>query len=145
VRLSTDAALRLLIEVCHDGCNGYNAAASVVGSTELRRLFDRFANERGQIAGQLARKLGESSRPPQHGTLGAVLHRGWMSLVSSGGSTATILRECTRGEDAALKQFEDVLTLDLPKDVAALVRMECERILDARNRIAELAAEASAD
>ena len=142
---STDHALRLLIEVCHDGWRGYNAAAAAVGSAELRRLFERFAAERAQIAEQLARKLGRPARAPDHGTFGAVLHRGWLNLVAAGGSTAAILRECTRGETAALRQFEEVLAHDLPDEIAALVRVECERVLDARNRIAELAAEASAD
>ena len=118
-------------------------AAERAGSSDLRRVFEAFEFERQQFAEQLARKL-EKASPPHHGTLFGGAHRGWMSLVGHA-STTVVLTECVRGENASIRHYESILDKGLPDDVEALIRKQLAYIVEARDRLAQLAAEASLD
>jgi uncharacterized protein (TIGR02284 family) len=67
------------------------------------------------------RRLGGD--PERTGSVAAAVHRGWINLKSAvtGKDDAAILTECERGEELAVKSFEDALDKDLPADVRALV------------------------
>jgi len=46
----------------------------------------------------------------------------------SGKSEASIIAECKRGEDAAMRNYENVLEENLPSDLLAIVEMQYAEI-----------------
>jgi uncharacterized protein (TIGR02284 family) len=69
------------------------------------------------------------------------LHRGWLSAVSTvaRGNPKAVLRECQRGEDAALKTYRAALRTELPPDVREVIQEQYEAVKKARAEIASLA------
>ena len=140
------SVLNRLIETCKDGEEGYRTAAKCVNNSDLRVLFTSYAEQRAQFAGELqaeVRRLGAD--PEKTGSLAGALHRGWTNLKSIvvGADEAAIVAECERGEDAALKSYEDALRQSLPADVHAIVNRQCASIKEARDRVHALEMAAS--
>jgi uncharacterized protein (TIGR02284 family) len=124
---SNDAVISVLndlIETSKDGVNGFRAAADAVQSADAKALFLSRAQIIERSVDELqaeVRRLGGD--PERTGSVAAAVHRGWINLKSAvtGKDDAAILTECERGEELAVKSFEDALDKDLPADVRALV------------------------
>ena len=145
---TTTALLNSLIEMCHDGHRGYQAAAQQAGSMELKRLLGKFALERRMFAEELGRKIDrKTGTPHNHGTVAGALHRGYIGLMGNirDLSPAEVLSECARGEEVCVRRFEEVLKSGLPEDTAQLVTAQLRHVAEARDRMRELAADASRD
>ena len=111
------STLNDLIQICHDGENGFKLAADAVKSQHVKALFERFSRQRAEMARELetqVRKLGGS--PSTGGSLTGAVHHGWMNIKSlvTGGDEAAIVAEAERGEDAAKAAFERALQDPLP-------------------------------
>ena len=71
---------------------------------------------------------------------GAV-HRGWINIKSAitGNSSEAILNECENGDAAALKTYEQALSVQaLPADLISVIEKQHQEILEAKNRITSL-------
>ena len=123
-----------LIETCKDGEQGFRAAAEAIsdeGDAELRTLFNTYAQQRARFAAELQNEvLRRGGDPAKAGHVSAKFHRGWMKPKSavSGKSEASIIAECKRGEDAAMRNYENVLEENLPSDLLAIVEMQYAEI-----------------
>lgn len=131
------------IEMCRNGQEGFRKAASAVSDAHLRKILAEFAEQRGQFALQLqalVRKLGGESETS--GSAAGVLHRGWMEFKGAvtGGNETTILDECARGDETALKTYRDVLHNDLPGPARELLESQRRQIEEVRGQLAELRA-----
>jgi uncharacterized protein (TIGR02284 family) len=121
------SVLNDLIETSKDGANGFRAAADAVESSEAKALFLSRVQLIERAVGELqdtVRRLGGD--PERTGSVAATLHRGWIGLKSAvtGKDDAAIITECERGEELAVKNYEDALEKDLPADVRALVERQ---------------------
>lgn len=130
--------LNNLIETCKDGETGFREAADGVQNAALRTVFNEYARQRAQFAAELQNlvtRLGGS--PATSGSAAGALHRGWMNLKSAltGKDDHAILEEAERGEDAAVKNYQNVLAEDLPTDIRAVVEEQYRQILQAHGRI----------
>ena len=136
----TIATLNNLIETLKDGKDGFEAAAADVKDLTVRAVFQEFSTQRSRFAGELqgeVRRLGGD--PEKTGSTVASLHRGWISLKSAlGGGEKSILAEAERGEDAAVKSFENALKEKLPPDVASVVRRQYGEVKTAHDRVRDL-------
>lgn len=135
------STLNGLIETCRDGQNGFKAAAEGVQNSELKTLFYSYSQQRAQFVGQLqdeVRRLGGD--PENTGSVAASLHRGWIDIKSAvtGGDDASIITECERGEDAAVKTYSDALGRDLPAGVRPVVERQFAAVKEAHDRIRAL-------
>lgn len=134
------STLNNLIETLKDGKNGFEAAASDVKDPAVKSTFQELAAERGRLAGELqaeVRRLGGD--PETTGSTAAAAHRGWMNLKSAlGGGEKAILNEAERGEDVAVKNFEDAIKEQLPADVAGVVRRQYGQVKQAHDRVRDL-------
>src|SRR5918911_5770041 len=135
------STLNDLIETCKDGQEGFRQAAEGVKHGELKTLFHTYSQQRAQFAGELqgeVRRLGGD--PERTGSVAASLHRGWINLKSAvtGKDDAAIITECERGEQVAVKNYEDALKKDLPGDVRALVERQYRGTLQNLERIRAL-------
>ena len=132
------ALLNNLIETCKDGEKGFREASEAITIGYYQILFQEYARHRAQFASALqaeVRKLG--SDPDRKGSVTGTLHRGWMNLRSAINmrDNDSILVECERGENAALKNYEHALKAQLPDDVRALIQIQYNKIEQTLKRI----------
>lgn len=135
---NTVSTLNDLIQTCKDGENGFTEAAQGVGSADMKDLFVRYAQQRSQFAAELqdeVRKLGGD--PETAGSMAASLHRGWIDIKSAvtGKDEAAILSECERGEDVAVRAYQNALKEALPSDANAVIERQYMQIKEAHDRI----------
>jgi uncharacterized protein (TIGR02284 family) len=135
------STLNGLIETCKDGQEGFQAAAEGVKKLEYKHLFSEYAKQRAQFMSELQTIVhGLGGDPEQTGSISGALHRGWMNIKSlvTGEDEAAIIAECERGEDAAVKAYEEALKEGLPADVSPIVEREYHLIRQAHDRIRAL-------
>ena len=121
------SVLNDLIETCKDGANGFRTAAAAVQHADAKALFtSRVPTIEGAAAELQAqvRRLGGDAETT--GSVAAAVHRGWIGLKSAvtGKDDAAIVTECERGEQLAVKNYEDALKKDLPAEVRAIVERQ---------------------
>lgn len=116
--------LNNLIETCKDGQEGFKNAAENVEGSELKSLFYDYSQQRAQFAGQLQEEVRHLGGDPEKaGSAAGDLHRVWMDVKTAfvGKDNASILNECERGEDSAVKAYQNAVTKGLPQQVSAVV------------------------
>jgi uncharacterized protein (TIGR02284 family) len=133
--------LNNLIETCKDGQNGFQTAADGVQRSELKTLFHTYAQQRAQFASELqaeVRRLGGD--PEKTGSVAATLHRGWINIKSAvtGKDEHSVIAECERGEDSAVKNYEEALKANLPANIQSSIQRQFTQIKEAHDRIRAL-------
>jgi uncharacterized protein (TIGR02284 family) len=143
------STLNNLIETCKDGQNGFEAAAEGVKNSDLKTLFRTYSHQRAEFAGELQREVkrlgGDAERT---GSFAATLHRGWINIKAAvtGEDEAAVISECERGEDSAVRNYEDALNDEhLPADLRSIVERQFIQIKEAHDRIRALEKALSAD
>ena len=133
-----------LIETCRDGEKGFRAAAESIGEegdSELRTLFNTYAQQRARFAAELQNEvLRRGGDPAKSGHVSGAFHRGWMNLKAAvaGRSEASIIADCESGDEAAMRNYEHVLKQNLPADVLAMAEMQYAEVRLAHDRIRSL-------
>ncbi|MBV9210204.1 MAG: PA2169 family four-helix-bundle protein [Acidobacteria bacterium] len=141
------STLNNLIETCKDGQEGFRTAADGVKNGDLKTLFHTYSQQRAQFAAELqneVRRLGGD--PEQTGSVAATLHRGWINIKSAvtGEDEGAVISECERGEDSAVRNYEDAIKGGLPGDVSAIVQRQYSEVQEAHDRIRALERASSA-
>ncbi|MBI4397147.1 MAG: PA2169 family four-helix-bundle protein [Elusimicrobia bacterium] len=137
----TISLLNELIETCRDGENGFRTAADGVEDSELKDLFHRYSQQRAQFTSELKRVVSNlGGRPEERGSAAGAAHRGWINIKSAvtGKDEDAIISEAERGEDAAVRSYQDVLNQDLPSDVRAIVESQYSLVKEAHDHISAL-------
>lgn len=117
-------ALNYLIGTCIDGENGYREAADETTSGDLKTRLLRLGQQRATFRGELEQEVIRlGADPKESGSAGAALHRTWLNVrdAVTGKDDEAILAESKRGDKAALDNYEDVLSRDLPADIKEIV------------------------
>ncbi|HSE43075.1 MAG TPA: PA2169 family four-helix-bundle protein [Acidobacteriota bacterium] len=127
-----------LIQICRAGEYGFRLAAREVESKEHRELAVSTANKRHEFASALETqvvKLG--GKPPDHATLQAGIHRFWMNLrhVINQRNDAVVLDECRRGEESALKAYQDVFEEKSLTELETMLRAQFMNIIETRDAL----------
>lgn len=141
------STLNNLIETCKDGQEGFRTAADGVKNGDLKTLFNTYSQQRAQFAAELqneVRRLGGD--PEKSGSVAATLHRGWINIKSTvtGEDEGAVISECERGEDSAVRNYEDAIKAGLPGDVNAIVQRQYSEVQEAHDRIRALERASSA-
>lgn len=132
------STLNNLIETCKDGQNGYQTAAEGVKNSELKTLFGTYSQQRAQFAGELQAEVRRFGGDPEKtGSTAAALHRGWIDIKSAvtGEDEHAVIAECERGEDSAVKNYEEALKGTLPSEAETTVRRQYMEVKAAHDRI----------
>jgi uncharacterized protein (TIGR02284 family) len=121
------STLNDLIETCKDGANGFREAAGAVTNADAKALFTSRVPAIEQSAAELqgeVRRLGGDAETT--GSVAAAVHRRWIDIKAAvtGRDEAAILTECERGEELAVKAYEDALKTDLPAEVRTVVERQ---------------------
>lgn len=135
------STLNNLIETCKDGEEGFRTAAGGVKISELKTLFNSYAQQRAQFAAELqaeVRRLGGD--PEQNSSVAATLHRGWINIKAAvtGENESAIISECERGEDSAVRSYEDAIRDGLPADMMAIIERQYTQVKEAHDRVRAL-------
>ncbi|HEU4681492.1 MAG TPA: PA2169 family four-helix-bundle protein [Gemmatimonadales bacterium] len=130
-----------LIQTCKDGEHGYQSAALLVDDLNLRHLFQSYAQQRAEFAAELqleVQRLG--SDPVESGHASAALHRAWMGIKEgvAGGDEGSIISECERGEDLAVRQYRDTIDAGLPGDLRSIVERQYLQVKEAHDHVRSL-------
>ncbi|MCI0663861.1 MAG: PA2169 family four-helix-bundle protein [Acidobacteria bacterium] len=135
------STLNDLIETCRDAQKGFQTAAEGVNSPTLRSLFEEYALQRAEFAGELQGVVTQLGGDPEKtGSISGAIHRGWMNIKSAvtGKDEHYILEECERSEDSSYKNYEEALKKSLPPLVRSLVQRQYNAIREAHDRIRNL-------
>ena len=129
-----------LVEICKDGQQGYKNAADDIKDKELTKMLMDYSVQREKFIFELQRimkPLGAEVEYSGPGTILGVLHRRWMDIKFSvaGNNAEAILRECLRGESAALSRYKEVVKSNLPPDIKTVVNMQMEEVQEAYENI----------
>jgi uncharacterized protein (TIGR02284 family) len=136
------STINSLIETLKDGQEGFKQAAEAVKDSDLKSLFYEFSQQRARFATELqgqAASLGETEPEDSSSTAGA-MHRAWINLKSAvtSGDDHAILAECERGEDSAVKEYEEALKIDLPAPLDDIISREFAAVKSAHDQIKSL-------
>lgn len=118
-----------LVESCRDGEYGFTACAEHVKAQDVRTLLLRHADECRGAAAELATQIRQlGGKPDEGGTVSGAMHRGWVSVrgTLAGYTDLAMLKECERGEDAALARYRKALKENLPPAVKSLVERQAQ-------------------
>lgn len=137
------SVLNRLRRLCIASEKGFNVAAENVKNRGLKVMFKTFAQERAQFADTLGKFVGDGGEGVEGGGLLAAAHRGWINIKAAMtiGQPATervVLSEVVRGEQVALRRYEDVLGQELPAEVRAVIEEQKDRISEVHERAEEL-------
>jgi uncharacterized protein (TIGR02284 family) len=135
------SSLNNLIETCKDGQYGFQTAAEGVKNSELKTLFGTYAQQRAKFAGELQNEvLRLGGEPEKTGSTAASLHRGWINIKSAvtGEDEHAIIAECERGEDSAVRNYDEALKGTLPSNIETIVRRQYAEVKEAHDRIRSL-------
>ena len=136
------SVLNDLIETCKDGQQGYATAAKDAKDAELARVFSHYAAQRSNYIRELQQRVRAlGGDPDKHGSISGSLHRGWINLKAAVTTNEphAVLAECERGEDAAVKNFREVLQgAELDTETRAIVQRQAAGVQEAHDRIKQL-------
>ena len=135
------STLNDLIETCKDSQEGFHSAAEKLKDPEIHTLFLRFYLQRSEFAGELQAEVTRiGGEPATSGSTAGAIPRGWIGLKTAlaADTDYAILEEAERGEDAAVKNYIDVLRKDLPSDLESIVSRQFREIQQVHHAIREL-------
>jgi uncharacterized protein (TIGR02284 family) len=135
------STLNQLIQTCKDGENGFKVASESVDDLNLQHLLESYSQQRSEFAAELQSEVHRLDQDPaEAGHVTAALHRGWIDIKSlaTGRDEAAIIAECERGEDVAVKAYEQAVASGLPADLRAVVERQFLKIKDAHDQIRSL-------
>lgn len=135
------STLNELLETCRDGQNGFDTAAKAVNDPALKAELMQYSMQRQDFAAELRAAIAAlGDRPNDGGSVAAAIHRGWIDLKSMVGMSDrhSILAECERGEDSAVKAYREAIQQGLPPVVATIVQTQYEQVQRVHDRVRAL-------
>lgn len=131
-----------LINICHDGQLGFEAASKAVQSdAALHAELMQYSLQRQEFGVDLRSALVQlGGEPEPERIIVAALHRGWMTFrqAVSGNDKFVVLTECERGEEAAVSAFRETNSADLLAPIGGLIHSQYQAILRVHGRIRAL-------
>jgi uncharacterized protein (TIGR02284 family) len=117
--------LNHLISICKDGELGFRTAADDVAMPACKNLLLTYSQQRAEFARELqaaVRRLG--AEPETEGSFVGLIHREWIDVKAlvTERSMVSILEECARGEETALRAYSEALKRGLPPELESIVR-----------------------
>ena len=142
------STLNNLVETCKDGEEGFRKAAENVKGSDLKTLFNEYAQQRQKFASELQMEVSRiGGEATTGGSVSGAVHRGWMDIKGAftGKDDHTILEEAERGEDVAIKSYQDALGKDLPSDLRSVVDRQYQIVQQAHRNVRSLRDRAKID
>lgn len=125
------STLNDLIETCKDGEEGFRHCADGVNDPGMKSTLMSRAQGCATAAGELQQLVRAYGGDPEtKSSISGTLHRRWVDVKSAvtGKDETSVLNECERGEDVAMRSYQDALKEDLPADVRAVVERQYQGV-----------------
>ena len=137
-QMNERSKLNELIQVCKDASRGFRLAADEVDNKSYREFFRMKALERGDFVRNLqsaALKLGLV--PRADGSVLGTVHRTWMNVrhTMNPHQDQVPLLECRRGEEHALKVYEDILENHLLQQLQPATEEQFVAMIETRDKL----------
>lgn len=126
------STLNALIETCDDGELGFRTCSECERNPSRKILFMDRALQCAAAAAELQGLVrGRGGNPTTSGTVKGAMHRRWIDVKAAilGKDDEAVLRECVRGEDAALQNYRNALEKDLPIEIRRVVERQYQGAL----------------
>lgn len=133
--------LKRLAQLNRDAAKGYETAAGDVNDEAMAGVFRAASHERGRMADELAEALElDKDEAPDEGTTAGWAHRWWLDLRSklNAGNPRVVLIEATRGENALIEAYEDVVMDATANAINPMLHQHIQTIRETRNRLEAL-------
>ena len=141
VTKNTIPVLNRLISICKDGQYGFLTASNDVMTPACKTLFQTYARQRAEFAAELQNIVSRLGADPEtDGSITGLIHREWMDIKAkiTERNMTSIVEECERGEDTAVKAYAEALKFDLGPDVTPVVQRHYAAIKTAHDNIRSL-------
>lgn len=130
--------LNTLLQNNINSVEGYKKAASNTESVELKAFFRNRIEQRSNFVDELRKEILRYGQIPEDDTsFSADLHRTWIDIKTffSSNDEKMILEECIKGDEKALKDYEELLQQkDLPPTLDKIFVNHKNEILSAINK-----------
>ena len=106
------STLNDLLSTVVNAREGFRVAANNVSDSDLKTFLNKAAQERATMVADLEDLIRASGgQPSETDTTAGKAHRGWISVRStlSGEEDVSVLKECERGENHAISDYEEAL------------------------------------
>ncbi len=132
--------LNQLLSKSYDAAKGYKKAVENVNDTDIKMFLKNMSGQRERFATDLRQEiLSYGELPEDSGSVAGAAHRAWMDLRSlfSSNDEQAILKECIRGEKAAIEEYNDILKDSdvLPPTTVAMLTRHRDYIQQAINNV----------
>jgi uncharacterized protein (TIGR02284 family) len=108
-----------------DAAEGYRKAADHTTDLDMKAIFVSYAKRRADFVEDMKNEIEELGGDFSAGTsLTSSAHRIWMNIISTftGKDSTFILKECLRGEQASLEEYQEAASNELlPKSTKNLI------------------------
>lgn len=139
--------LNELLAKNYDAESGYKNASEDVEDAELKSFFRSYSEQRYSFGHDIKAEIRALGGTPEKGTeVKGDIHRRWMDLRSalSSNEEETVLKECIRGENAALEEYNEMLEYPtLPATTREIITRHANGIREAINSLQKLEKEYS--
>ena len=135
------STLHHLIERCKDGAKGYKTASEDIEDKDLKDLFLKYSVQRDSMITELQDILARrGALDDESSSIEGTVHRAWIDIKSALTSRdrVRVLEECERGEDYAVKAYQEALDKDLPGEVKAIIQQQYDDVKSAHDHIRSL-------
>ncbi|PWT91928.1 MAG: hypothetical protein C5B54_04390 [Acidobacteria bacterium] len=132
-------SLNELVRVCKDTEEELKQAASKVHDESLQKMLLATARDRANWAQEIQAELRDMGvKPVDTGSLSGLLHRMWanMRYQLNLHNDEVVLRECQREEEAALKEYEELVEKRSLKLDSVMERLFVS-LIETRDRLQE--------
>lgn len=126
--------LNQLLEKNYDAEKGYKEAAENVDNPLLKNILISEAGKRHDFGIKLRDEIAKlGGMPEKEDSTASKVHRTWIDVKAAlaGNSDEAIIKECTRGDEAAIEEYESVLKeSELTASSRKMVQQQREEITD---------------
>ncbi|TGE28364.1 PA2169 family four-helix-bundle protein [Hymenobacter metallicola] len=139
---ATQALLNELLETLKDGEKGYSTATADVEDHDLKQVFKKYAVQRDGFLTELEDQMHQLNlKADEESSVTGTIHRAFINLKAAitSKSRESILNECERGEDYAVKAYQTALKAEgLPGQLKTIIEKQYQGIQAAHNEIRSL-------
>ncbi|MDF7811867.1 PA2169 family four-helix-bundle protein [Hymenobacter sp. YC55] len=138
---ATQAVLNELLETLKDGEKGYSEALTDVEDQDLKEVFKRYAVQRDGYLTELEDQMHQLNlKAEEDSSITGTIHRAFINLKAAvtSKSRESILNECERGEDYAVKAYQTALKAELPGQLKSIIEKQYQGIQQGHDEIKAL-------
>ena len=130
-----------LLEKTYDAEKGFKKAAENVNHSSLKNYFNQKAQQRYDFGHELKTEIKSFGQEvDKGGSITGSLHRTWMDIKSLvGDNEESMLEEAIRGEEASIKEYNEVLSeTSLPPSTQTVLTQQKNKIVSGLSNIRTL-------